>query len=54
MGDIFILFIDLFRNVKEFFFNEDGTLDKAKVIIGSLLTIISLGAITFGIFQLFS
>ncbi|WP_010199679.1 hypothetical protein [Bacillus sp. m3-13] len=52
--DIATLFIDLFRNIKGFFFNEDGILDKTRMVTGSAVILLFLiGGIGYLSYRLF-
>ncbi|WP_157860737.1 hypothetical protein [Bacillus sp. LL01] len=51
--DIATLFIDLWRNIKGFFFNEEGILDKTRMITGSaviLFLIVAIGYLSYRFF----
>jgi len=45
--DLATLFIDLFCNIRGFFFNEDGVLDKTRLISGSVVILFLIGAIGY-------
>ncbi|MBD8069733.1 hypothetical protein [Bacillus sp. PS06] len=48
--DVLTVFIDLTRNIKGFFFNEDGALDNTRVVCGSAVVLLSIGAICYGLY----
>ena len=52
--DLATLFIDLWRNVRGFFLNEDGNLDKTRFISGSIVLLFLLGAISCVTYRYFS
>ena len=45
--EVFGLFIDLYNNIKGFFFNEDGVLDKTRVLLGSAMVLFLIGGIVY-------
>ncbi|WP_404447701.1 hypothetical protein LG307_02555 [Sutcliffiella horikoshii] len=51
--DIATLFIDLSRNIKGFFFNEDGILDKTRMVTGSAVILFLIGGIGYLSYRLF-
>ena len=51
--EVFGLFIELYNNIKGFFFNEDGVLDKTRVFLGSAMVLLLVGAIVYFSFSYF-
>ncbi|WP_404430752.1 hypothetical protein [Sutcliffiella horikoshii] len=51
--DIATLFINLLRNIKGFFFNEDGILDKTRMVTGSAVILFLIDAIGYLSYRLF-
>lgn len=51
--DIATLFIDLWRNIKVFFFNEDGMIDKTRMVTGSAVILFLIGAVGYLSYCLF-
>lgn len=45
--DIATLLIDLIRNIKGFFFNKDGVLDRTRLISGSAVLVFLIEAIGY-------
>ncbi|MDX5475093.1 MAG: hypothetical protein LPK00_06095 [Bacillaceae bacterium] len=52
--EVFGLFIDLYNNIKGFFFNEDGVLDKTRVFFGSAMVLFLIGIIGYFSYSYFA
>ncbi|WP_237665017.1 hypothetical protein [Sutcliffiella horikoshii] len=51
--EIATLILDLWRNIKGFFFNEDGMIDKTRMVTGSAVILFLTGAIGYLSYRIF-